>query len=221
MKNRKSRKNVREYLTAGEAARFLNMAPRSFSKICDHGDIPSVRLPMPGAFQGWHRRVHRDDLIHWCILNGYRREAIKLKRESKPWVLIYVSDACWAKALLAQTGEGVFVQIVDTPFLLGWFSCHLDAWVLVLDVALYGACEASYQLTGKAPGKLRSQSPLLIGLVPEDRGPTAEEIDCFDCLSPSSVNPAVVADTILQYLAGEEVGHNHSQGGGLGGSNSV
>ena len=58
-----------EVLTVGDAARLLQVAPRTIAKWCDSGRIAHYRLPAGNRVAG-DRRILYSDLAAFCAANG-------------------------------------------------------------------------------------------------------------------------------------------------------
>ena len=184
-------KSMKAYLTTGQVHTLLCISPRAVCRLCDTGQLPSVRLPLNGR----DRRIHQVDLAEFCLRHGYTRVLPALGQAFLPAVVSYTSSLQWGKQLTAELEGRLSVTLASSSYELGWECCCRHPLAVVLELGCQGAADAHEHLRFLDP------RPVLIALQPDDRVLTPADELLVDHVAPQSCDPALIADAILQRLA--------------------
>jgi excisionase family DNA binding protein len=126
-----------EWMTLGQAAKFLGVAQSTIRKWSDHGRIPTFYTP------GGHRRYRRGDLETFLIRSGPGRQ------QSGPSVLVVDDDAGsrelvrvqleregYAVHEAASAAEGLAEIELRKPelILLDVMMPHVDGWAMLRQI---------------------------------------------------------------------------------------
>jgi excisionase family DNA binding protein len=126
-----------EWMTLGQAAKFLGVAQSTIRKWSDHGRIPTFYTP------GGHRRYRRGDLETFLVRSGPGRQ------QSGPPVLVVDDDAGmrelvriqleregYAVQEAASAAEGLAAIESRTPelILLDVMMPHVDGWEMLRQI---------------------------------------------------------------------------------------
>ncbi len=151
----------KHYLTSGDLARLLGVAPKKACELLDEGTIPGGRR-LPGSDA---RRVHRDDLADWLATRGMTREYRELTGEplAPPPVLLVGCPAVLAEALGLVLRESV--ACAGDLFAAGLAVAEGRPRAVVLDAGQTGRAEATAAARALAG---REAPPAVVALVPED-----------------------------------------------------
>lgn len=117
---------IYQFMTTGEIARALGVAPCTVSKWVDSGMMEGFRLP--GSLD---RRVYRDKFEAFCRTYGMRPEG------ERPVVLIVTADAFFSESLAKLAAARGFVAecVGDEPFEVGAGCARRAPETVWVDVA--------------------------------------------------------------------------------------